>query len=623
MTFIKRIAKRLKSPQGIKISLSILLISIFFFAPTFAQSANTGEEETLKNLHLFLEKLTWILSWIWVLLASLAGKFMTNDMIYWSWLNLDAYLWKLRNICKNFANFGLLAFLLRWIISFIKNKWESIQKLITQTLIAGVLIQASWFLFAAVIDVSTILTASVATFPSNFIDKNAIQENVVLKEAGKNMHASYIKIDQNGGISEIEKGKDLKPFSEFNEKEFLEKIMPKDDSISWPLVYIWATTLKIQDAINKKVEWDPTAKKVLTTSLLQFLMIGLYCITLILLIIANVIRVALLWMIIPLSPIIILMIVMGKSKSMEWKWILKNFNIWVILHAIFKPVLFTAVMSMILIFVVSMQTMMWWNSETVDIQWTTIGISDWKAVMENQWISSITINDSLFKEVWSVSKNIFSGLIIYFATIFMLRYMVKIAAKSWWWTIWETMDKATWTIEKMASTAPIFAWYSAAALQKWWNQALEKFGKASWINLNFSWWNAGKLDSDKRLRRFLDEKLWIVTRYDSDYEKLIDSDDFIGTTKSMIGGLNQNSFPKREKILNEKIKEKKKIWIEEIDGKKNNYFKEGNEKSIKTLNTEWFKLLHEKLWWKLWDEPKNYDWFLKLIRENYYHPKKD
>jgi hypothetical protein len=58
MTFIKRIAKRLKSPQGIKISLSILLISIFFFAPTFAQSANTGEEETLKNLHLFLEKLT-------------------------------------------------------------------------------------------------------------------------------------------------------------------------------------------------------------------------------------------------------------------------------------------------------------------------------------------------------------------------------------------------------------------------------------------------------------------------------------------------------------------------------------------------------------------------------------
>ncbi|MDD3262850.1 MAG: hypothetical protein PHR61_03305 [Candidatus Absconditabacteria bacterium] len=623
MTFIKRIAKRLKSPQGIKISLSILLISIFFFAPTFAQSANTGEEETLKNLHLFLEKLTGILSWIWVLLASLAGKFMTNDMIYGSWLNLDAYLWKLRNICKNFANFGLLAFLLRGIISFIKNKGESIQKLITQTLIAGVLIQASWFLFAAVIDVSTILTASVATFPSNFIDKNAIQENVVLKEAGKNMHASYIKIDQNGGISEIEKGKDLKPFSEFNEKEFLEKIMPKDDSISGPLVYIGATTLKIQDAINKKVEGDPTAKKVLTTSLLQFLMIGLYCITLILLIIANVIRVALLWMIIPLSPIIILMIVMGKSKSMEGKGILKNFNIGVILHAIFKPVLFTAVMSMILIFVVSMQTMMGGNSETVDIQGTTIGISDGKAVMENQGISSITINDSLFKEVGSVSKNIFSGLIIYFATIFMLRYMVKIAAKSGGGTIGETMDKATGTIEKMASTAPIFAGYSAAALQKGGNQALEKFGKASGINLNFSGGNAGKLDSDKRLRRFLDEKLGIVTRYDSDYEKLIDSDDFIGTTKSMIGGLNQNSFPKREKILNEKIKEKKKIGIEEIDGKKNNYFKEGNEKSIKTLNTEGFKLLHEKLGGKLGDEPKNYDGFLKLIRENYYHPKKD
>lgn len=623
MNFIKRTTKRLISPKGIKISLSILLISVFFIAPTFAQEASTGEEWTLRMVGSLLEKLIWLLSWIWILLASLAGKFMTNDMIYWSWLNLDAYLWKLRNIAKNFANFGLLAFLLRWIIGFIKNKWESIQRLITQTLIAGVLIQASWFLFAAVIDVSTILTAAVATFPNSFIDKSAMQRELISKETSENMHASYIKIDEKGNVSKEPKDWNFTPHTEFNEKEFLEKIMPKDDSIAGPLVYIWATTLKIQDAINTKTDIDPTAKKTVTTSLLNFLMIALYCVTLILLIITNVIRVALLWMIIPLSPIIILMIVMGKSKSMEWKWILKNFNIWVILHAIFKPVLFTAVMSMILIFIVSMQTIMWWNNETVDIKWTTIGMSNWVAVMENQWISSITINDSLFKQAWSVSKNIFSSLIIYFATIFMLRYMVKIAAKAWWWTIWETMDKATGTIEKMASTAPIFAWYSARALQEWWSNVLEKFGETSWINLNFSWWNAGKLKADGEFRKKLDELAWINNRrYDEHYERLIKSENFIWDSKSIIAErwLNQESFWKWEEIFDKKLKENKKIWIEEIDTSKNEYFT-WTEKTLKTLNNKWLKLLHEKLGWKLWEEPKKYEEFLKNVKNKVYQPK--
>ena len=620
MNFIKRTTKRLLSPQGIKISLSIFLISIFFFAPTFAQET---EGETLRNVKLLLEKLTWILSWIWVLLASLAGKFMTNDMIYWSWLNLDAYLWKLRNICKNFANFGLLAFLLRWIISFIKNKWESIQKLITQTLIAGILIQASWFLFAAVIDISTILTAAVATFPSNFIDKSAIQENVMLKEAGENMHASYIKIDQNGGVSKIDKNDQLGPFSEYNEKEFLEKIMPKDDSIAGPLVYIWATTLRIQKAFTDNTEKDPTAKKVITTSLLQFLMIGLYCITLILLIIANVIRVALLWMIIPLSPIIILMIVMGKSKSLEWKWILKNFNIWVILHAIFKPVLFTAVMSMILIFIVSMQTMMWWNNETVDIKWTTIGISNWTAVMDNQWISSITINDSLFKEVGSVSKNIFSGLIIYFATIFMLRYMVKIAAKSWWWTIWETMEKATGTIEKMASTAPIFAWYSTAALQEGWSNVLKWLEKPLGINLDFKWWTAGKLAADKKFQNKLNEFLWINKRDDDDYRNLRESKNFISTTKWLINTKyrDDGSFAKREQLFNQRLTnpKNKRTWIEELDKKLTDYFWE--EQTLQSMNDKWFKLLHEELGGWNSNIPKDYASFVTNVKNKVYQPK--
>jgi hypothetical protein len=40
-------------------------------------------------------------------LANLAGKLMTNDIVYGSFLHLDASLWTLWNIMKNFANFAL------------------------------------------------------------------------------------------------------------------------------------------------------------------------------------------------------------------------------------------------------------------------------------------------------------------------------------------------------------------------------------------------------------------------------------------------------------------------------------------------------------------------------------
>ncbi len=619
MNFIKRTTKRLLSPQGIKISLSILLISLFFFEPTFAQNATTENKETLKNIGYLLEKLIWLLSWIWILLASLAGKLMTNDMVYGSWLHLDVYLWKLRNICKNFANFWLLAFLLRWIIEFVRGKSQSIQTLITQTLIAWILIQASWFLFAAVIDISTILTAAVSTFPSNFIDKWAIQTEWILKETGKNMHANYIKVDDKGNVSQLPKDNNFKPYTEFNEKEFLEKIMPKDDSVAGPLVYIWATTLRIQKALDFDNKLDPTPKKVVTTLLLNFLMIALYCVTLILLIITNIIRIALLWIIIPLSPIIILMLAMGKSKSMEGKGFMKNFNIWVILHAIFKPVLFTAVMSMILIFVVSMQTVMNGNASNVEIKGTTIGVnpSKWTAIMENEGVMSVEINDKLFTEVWNVSKNIFSGLIIYFATIFMLRYMVKIAAKAWWGNIWETMDKATGLVERMASTAPIFAWYSTRALQEWWGKVLKWLEKPLGMNLDFRWWTAGKLKADAEFQKKLDSLIWITRRDDDDYRTLRESKDFIGTTKSM-NWLNQESFSKWESSLNQRLQdENKEIWIEEIDKNKNKYFT-WDERTLKTLNEKWLELLHEKLGWKSWEAPKNYQEFLKKVKENYY-----
>ena len=90
----------------------------------------------------------------------LAWALIDNSLVYWSGFWFDAILWNLWNVVKNLANFGL------WFI-FVYKIWEIlikqkqgdmkvIKELLTSVLIAWVWIQASWFIMAALIDVSTI-----------------------------------------------------------------------------------------------------------------------------------------------------------------------------------------------------------------------------------------------------------------------------------------------------------------------------------------------------------------------------------------------------------------------------------------------------------------------------------
>lgn len=613
MTFIKRATKRLLSPKGIKISLSILLISVFFFSPTFAQDSN----EVLQKANLTISRILEFLSRSRIVLASIAWKLMTNDMVYGSWMHLDEYLWKLRNICKNFANFGLLAVLLRGIIKFITKPWEDIKKVVTSTLIAWILIQASWFLVAAVLDVSTILTAAVWSFPSSFINSNTSLKNAIPKTLAKDMHTFYLKIHKDGQVSKEEKTATNLEMDPNREEDFIEKIMPKNDSVWWVLVYIWATTLNIQKVLDNPKGETKLVKQKITWSLLQFLMIWLFSITLILLIIANIIRIALLWIFIPLSPIIILIIAVWWKSLFDNNALFKNFNTSVILNAIFKPVLFTAVMWLMLIFIVSMQKIMNGNENMIELQWTRIWIIDSTATIENEDVFSVKINDSLFKEAESQSKNIFSSLIIYFATIFILRYLVKIAAKRGWGTIWDAMKKATDTVEWMAKTVPMFGGYSAAALQWGGGNILKWVGKSLGVDMDFRSWTAGKLASDQNFRKFLDEKFKITSRYDEDYKNLRDSNNFIDTTKTLINTKKRDdeNISRREGIFNQRLT-KKEIGI--IDPN-SSLFNNNNEKTLANMNPDWFKLLHKELgWW--WNEPQNREQFIKKLKNWEYKP---
>lgn len=112
----------------------------------------------------FAQKLVYVLIYPVLIVA---GKLIDNSLVYWEVFWFDAILWKLWVIVRNLANFGLWFIFIYKIFEFLikGQKWEEIKKLLVSTLIAWIWIQASWFVMAALIDLSTILTYWVWWLP--------------------------------------------------------------------------------------------------------------------------------------------------------------------------------------------------------------------------------------------------------------------------------------------------------------------------------------------------------------------------------------------------------------------------------------------------------------------------
>jgi hypothetical protein len=92
---------------------------------------------------------------------------MDNSLVYGEVFGFDTALWDIWNITKNLANFAL-GFLFLYSIFMVvigKKTQKDIFKIIKNTLLAGVLIQASWFITAAAVDISSIATYGIGGLP--------------------------------------------------------------------------------------------------------------------------------------------------------------------------------------------------------------------------------------------------------------------------------------------------------------------------------------------------------------------------------------------------------------------------------------------------------------------------
>jgi hypothetical protein len=626
MKSLDTIIQSIRSKKKGKILLAIFMVSRIFFSTTFAQDTQATSQwsEVLRNLQLIIQKLIEFAGWIRIVLAALAGKFMTNDLVYGSRLHMDVYLRKLRNIFKNFANFWLLGILLREVIKDIKNISANAQKIIKNALVAGILIQSSRFLIAVLIDISTIATAAIGSFPANFIDSNAVLRNTMEKQIEKNRKSFYLKLDKDGKMTTVEVNNTTNQDEIL--KNFVDSILPKPDIISWPLIYIGATTLRIQEALSTNQDTSIPFGKVVTGSLLQVSMILLYCATLILLLIANIIRVGLLRIIIPLSPILVLFFATGQ-KGIEKLG--KDFNLYVILDMIFKPVIFTAILSLILIFIVSIQNIMSKdNGWTLTIQGTTFTSNKTLATMDIHGVSKVTINDTVFDQAGDAGKNIFSNIIIYFATMFLLRYLVKSAVKSGWWTIGSVMEKTTNLMETMATTVPILWKYSTRAILEWGRESLATIGRNAGINLNIWSTEMGKIKRSEEYEKRFEGLLGPNERTPREELKLEEArsmKNFLNTTNDILQNKslgyteNPETFNKREnafnKVLNNREqREQNEFWVD-----KNIYFEKEEEwdkntpLKLENMSQAWFTKLSETLFGETWEAPINYEQFKNKI----------
>ncbi len=438
-----------KANQTKKITNTLKLVSAFLilgFGFVWLSWASDAWSQKMDDLAQWTHFIVSFLSRWWVILANLAGKLMSNDIIYWSFMNLDVFIRKTRNIMKNFANYTLWFLFLYMIIQSIIKKdsvTDIIKKKIVWFVVAGVLIQASRFLFAAVIDIATISVTTISSIPSQILQSDIWLQRKLAQlnaEAWVSIPSTWtiktwrqLSFDPNKKLQTNQQYITIKQIplqQEITQENYLDMILPSYNTISWPLLFFGTSIFKFQDYSIPNPETSDSWKR-LMEFWLNLIIILIYSIAMLGLVIINFFRIFFLRIAIIFSPFIIIIStnVIDKSKIK----FLEDISIGKILSLIFKPVIFMAYISIMMIFVIWVKAilvpMSWWdvnlNDEVIINSKQTINTSDIKSYdssIQSNWIFDFSVN-------WA--KNSLADLIVAAFTLFLMRFLLKAALSSW------------------------------------------------------------------------------------------------------------------------------------------------------------------------------------------------
>ena len=301
--------KAQKAIQTKKIKSTLKLVSAFLilgFGFVWLSWASDPWTQKMDDLAKWTHFIVSFLSRWWVILANLAGKLMSNDMIYWSFMHLDVFIRKTRNIMKNFANYTLWFLFLYMIIQSIIKKdsaTDIIKKKIVWFVVAGVLIQASRFLFAAVIDIATISVTTISSIPSQILQSDIWLQRKLAQlnaEAWVFIPSTWtiktwrqLTFDPNKKLQDNQQYITIKEIplkQEITQENYLDMILPSYNTISWPLLFFGTSIFKFQDYSIPNPETSDSRKR-LMEFWLNLIIILIYSIAMLGLVIINFFRI--------------------------------------------------------------------------------------------------------------------------------------------------------------------------------------------------------------------------------------------------------------------------------------------------------------------------------------------
>lgn len=466
--------------KNIKIFLLLFIVVWFFVWASFADTTTATDMTPVKKIGYLLHILISILSWVWVVLATLAWKLMTNEFVYWSFLHLDKALWDLWNIMKNFANFALWFILVGTIVknlfkwSFGSSEGDPIKwakDTIVHTFIAWVLVQMSRFLIAALLDLSTIATAAVWSLPSQFMSNNSSFQTKIQEMMPKTTTKLYIDFSNNWDIVEKRIRTGINTEEDLN--RFLDTIMPGPDSLGWTLMFLWASVFNLFELsdTSTNVSWTYDIWDLVLSLWINWFVLLSFSLMLALIFVFNLFRVITLWIIIPLMPFVVLVAVFSKGKNNKITWFLSDvLDYKKIIKLVFKPVYMTLVLSIILIVMVLIRALAKSNGWLIDLEQNNMTIrseqvwSGYTSSLDISKIATIKLNmresfvDLLVYILWlalmfMLMKSCMSGDITWIKFIDeKISWLSKsIWGEKWkiWWILWSAWIVPIWWGKKV------------------------------------------------------------------------------------------------------------------------------------------------------------------------------
>lgn len=437
-----------------------------------------ADKESMETLGELVDFFVSILSWAWILLAKLAWIFLTNKRVYGEALWMDGLFWQYWNVMKNIANFWLWFYFIyvifKWLIKQGKEEIvKNIRYKILWIIIAWIGIQASWFITAAVVDVSTITLVAVWSLPSQLIAWNSnIQESV------ENSVYNYFNITDK---KQVEEGLALELFpedmksSEFlktsfytlsstweqlTKEKFFDLLLPNPEDVSWPLSFIGFSILRTNKINSFDSSSISTIKGALFNLIIQWWTTIIYSIEMAVLCVLALMRLLYLWMFIVLSPIAVLLWCIKMSKDedvMKWSFIdtlMKQINIKSFLINVFKPTIIVLWLWLAMIFASLMNGVINKHDkpiEKVDVWWITVetrqnSVPNSKATDLNYTTS---IEGGIIKATFTnIAKSILE-FILCIITVILVYIIIKIAVKMWGDNT-DFVSKKSWKVQDAA-----------------------------------------------------------------------------------------------------------------------------------------------------------------------------